>query len=228
MLQFFLQGIKYGIYCRYYQFRVPRRHERPGHHCEKNSTGPPTLTEAWRKPLLFCFFLRQNIAYNVKTNIKLGLHKSLVLPIVTGNFFAKLLKGTMNALNRLQKKAVKSILGKQTSYANSLRLLNILSLPMFAQIHDLLFSSLTKGNLANILNIHTKTTCSARKPMNYQIDIPRTEISRREFFRNCQILIKATTCFEFGNGTGLKDRLFCETWMHLHCQLDESNSCTWL
>ena len=131
----------------------------------------------------------------------------------------------------LQKKAVKWIMGnKQTCYANSLRLLNILPLPMFVQMNDLLlFSSLTRGNLANILNLHTKMTCSARRPMNYQMKIPRTERSRSEFFfRNCQIVNKVNNCFDIGNGMGLKDRLLCDMWRHYNNQFDEDNSCTWL
>ena len=169
------------------------------------------------------FSLRRNIAYNVKPNTKLSLYKSLVLPIVTyGLVCAKQSKATMNALERLQKKAVKWIMGnKQTCYANSLRLLNILPL--------LLFFSLTRGNLANILNLHTNVTCSARRPMNYQMKIPRTERSRSEFFfRNCQIVNKVNNCFDIGNGSGLKDRLLCDMWRHFNNQFDGDNSCTWL
>ena len=155
------------------------------------------------------FSLRRNIAFNVKSNTKLNLYKSLELPTVTYRLFcAKQSKAIMNALERLQKKAVKWIMGnKQTCYANSLRLLNILPLPMFVQMNDLLlFSSPTRGNLANILNLPTKMTCSARRPMNYQMKIPRTEKSRSEFFfRNCQIVNKVNNCFDIGNGMGLKD-----------------------
>ena len=151
------------------------------------------------------FSLRRNIAYNVKPKTKLSPYKSLVLPIVTyGLFCAKQSKITMNALERLQKKAVKWIMGnKQTCYANSLRLLNLLPLPMFGQMNDLLlFSSLTRGNLANILNLHTKVTCSARRPMNYQMKLPWSERSRSEFFfRNCQTVNKVNNCFDIGNGT---------------------------
>ena len=178
------------------------------------------------------FSLRRNIAFNVKSNTKLYLYKSLVLPTVTyGLFCAKQSKAIMNALERLQKKAVKWIMGnKQTCYANSLRLLNILPLPMFVQMNDLLLlSSLTRGNLANILNLHNKMTCSARRPMNYQMKIPRTERSRSEFFfRNCQIMNKVNNCFDIGNGMGLKDRLLCDMWRHYNNQFDEDNSCTWL
>ena len=163
------------------------------------------------------FSLRRNIAYNVKPNTKLSLYKSLILPIVTyGLFCAQQSKATMNALERLQKKAVKWIIGnKQTCYASSLRLLNILPLPMFGQMNDLLFSSLTRGNLVNSLDLHTKVTCSARRPMSYQMKIPRTERSRSEnFFRNCQIVKKVNNCFDIGNGMGLKERLLCDMWSH--------------
>ena len=151
------------------------------------------------KTIMVCS-LRRNIAYKVETNIKLGLYKSVVLPIVTYALLcAKLSEGTMNALDRLKKKAVKWIMNKQTSYVNSLRLLNILPLPMFVQMNHLLFSSVTEGNLPRISNIHTKMACSARRLLNYQIKIPRTERRRSEFFfRKCQIVNKANNCFGIG------------------------------
>ena len=76
------------------------------------------------------------------------------------------------------KKALNWIMGsKQTCYANSLSLLNTLPLPMFEQMNDLLFSSLTRGNLANILNLHTKVTCNAHRPMNpkNRIDVSQSK-----------------------------------------------------
>ena len=112
----------------------------------------------------------------------------------------------------LRKKAVKWIMGnKQTCYANSLRLLNILPLPMFVQMNDpLLFSSLTRGNLANILNLHTKVT-SRTQTHELSNENPPTERSRSEFFfKNSQIVNKVNNCFDIGNGTGLKDSLLCD------------------
>ena len=180
-----------------------------------------------KKAFNVLFSLRRNIAYNGKPNTKLSVYNSLVLPIVTNGIFrAKQSKATMNALERLQKKAVKWIMdNKQICYANCLRLLKLLPLPMFVQMNDLLLlSSLTRGNLANILNLHTKVTCSARSPMNYQMKVPRTERSRSEFFfRNCQIVNKVKKCFDIGNGTGL-----CDMWRHYNNQFDGDNCCTWL
>ena len=137
----------------------------------------------------------------------------------------------MNALERLRKKAVKRIMGnKQTCYANSLRLVNILPLLMFVQMTELLlFSTLTRGNLASILNLYTKMTCSALRPMTYQMKIPRTERNRSDFFfRNCQIVNKFHNCFDIGNGTCLTDRLLCDMWRHYNNQFDKDKSCTWL
>ena len=120
------------------------------------------------------FSLRRNTAYEITSNTKLSLYKSLVLQIVTyGLFRAKQSKATMNALKWLQKKAVKWILGNKQTFANSFRLLNILPLPLFVQMNDLLhFSSLPRRNLANILNLHTKMICSTLRPMNYQLKTP--------------------------------------------------------
>ena len=119
---------------------------------------------------------------------------------------------------------------KQTCYANSLILLNIFPLPIFVQMNDLLlFSSLARENLANILNLKTTTTCSARRPMNYQMKNPRTERSRSKYFsRNCPIVNKVNNCFELGNGTGLEDKRLCDMWGHYNNQFDEDNSGTWL
>ena len=102
---------------------------------------------------------------------------------------------------------MKLILSKQTSYANSFRLLIIIPLRMFVEMHNLLlFLSFTKRNLGKIPNIITKATCTACRPMNYQNKIPRTERRCIEFFlRIWQFVNEAKNCFNIGSRSGLKD-----------------------
>ena len=112
-----------GTNCQYkvgkHQFWGRRRSQRPRHLCKKKDLNwSAHASRRLKKAYNVLFSLKRNIAY-VKSNTKLSLYKSLVLPIVTyGLFCAKQSKATMNALERLQTKAVKWIMGnKQTCYA---------------------------------------------------------------------------------------------------------------
>ena len=80
------------------------------------------------------YLLRRNVSQSVGARIKLGLYKSLVLPILLyGIECFHLSKASMIILEKLQKRAVKWICGTG-KYGQQLRFLNILPLHMHIQI----------------------------------------------------------------------------------------------
>ena len=82
--------------------------------------------------MLYC--LRRNVAYRVKTIVKLGLYKSIILPIVSyGLTCAHLTRGSIRDLEGFQKKSLKWVCGTQgrdLQYNEQLWFLNILPLPL--------------------------------------------------------------------------------------------------
>ena len=89
------------------------------------------------------YLIRRNVAYVVKLFIKLGLYKSLVRPVLLyGINCTTPSKSDLGNLEKLQRKVVRWITGRNEPYENQLRLLNTLPLPMYMRMKDLL--TLTK------------------------------------------------------------------------------------
>ena len=87
----------------------------------------------------------RNVAYAAKPFMKLGLYKSLVLPVLLyGSYCTTPSKSELGNLEKLQRKNVRWITGRNEPYENHLRLLNILPLPMYMQMKDLTLSKLTQ------------------------------------------------------------------------------------
>ena len=71
------------------------------------------LNERLKKANKILYSLRQNVAYNVNTFVKLGLYKSILLPVLTyGCHCANFLRKDLQKLEFFQKKVVKWICGK--------------------------------------------------------------------------------------------------------------------
>ena len=88
------------------------------------------------------YMLKRNIAIKLNTFVKLGLYKSLILPVLLYGFRGLTAGRTENQTGKVSKKVVKRITGnKDTECKSQLRLLNILPLPMFIQLNDLLLVS---------------------------------------------------------------------------------------
>ena len=86
---------------------------------------------------VFCS-LRRNVAFKVNMRIKLGLYKSMILPVLMyGSSCCNLNRGDMRNLERFQRKVVSWITNSKTlSYIEQLRLSNLLPLPMYYQLND--------------------------------------------------------------------------------------------
>ena len=98
------------------------------------------IEERLRKANKVLYHLRRNVAVEVKPLIKLGLYKSLILPVLLNGFTCtNLSRSELQIFERFQKKAVKWIRGnKGMNYISQLWLFNILPLPMFLQVNNLL------------------------------------------------------------------------------------------
>ena len=142
------------------------------------------LTERLKKANKLLYSLRQNGAYKVNTFVKLGLYKSILLPILTyGSHCAKFLGKDLEKLELFQKKVVKWICGKHCQkYTDQLRMLNILPLPMFLQTKDLLLlSKLCTDYEHHSIPLPTANNTLDRRLEPLKLPTIRTEKRRGEF-----------------------------------------------
>ena len=127
--------------------------------------------------------IRRNVAYAVKPFNKLGLYKSLVLPVLLyGINCTTPSKSDLGNLEKLQRKAVRSITGRK----NQLRLLNILPLPMYMQMNDLFTLSKLTQEGGDDIEIPGINKVRERGTELYKLRKVRLEKARNEFvFKNC-------------------------------------------
>ena len=101
------------------------------------------LEERMKKANRVFYSLRRNVVFKVNMRIKLGLYKSMILPVLMcGSSCCNLNRGDMRNLERFQRKVVSWITNSKTlSYIEQLRLSNLLPLLMYYQLNDLLLLS---------------------------------------------------------------------------------------
>ena len=104
-----------------------------GIHLKDDLSWSKHIEEQLRKANKVLSLLRRNVALQVKQLIKVGLYKSLILPVLQYGFTCiNPSRSELQNLEGFQKKAVKWITGnKGVNYISQLLLLNILHLPMF-------------------------------------------------------------------------------------------------
>ena len=118
------------------------------------------LEERMKKANRVFYSLRRNVAFKVK----LGLYKSMILTVLMyGSSCCNLNRGYMRNLERFQRKVVYWITNSKTlSDIEQLRLSNLLPLPMYYQLNDLLLLS----SLQQIQPTNTKQPDAAWKQVN--------------------------------------------------------------
>ena len=179
------------------------------------------------------YLLRRNVSQSVGARIKLGLYKSLVLPILLyGIQCIHLSKASMIILEKLQKRAVKWICGTG-KYGQQLRFLNILPLPMHIQILNLLTLSNFRTNFCTsnptTVTLLQSQTAPSRSKEVFKLPKTRTEKARNEFvFRTSRLANRVNQHANFEEPVGLKSRLIKLFWRVVEATYDELNSCTWL
>ena len=118
--------------------------------------------------------MRRNIAYKTVPLVKLGLYKSLLIPIlIYGHSWTNLSRGDLIRLERFQKKVTKwTVTSPDTYYVNQLRALNVLPLQMYLQLTDLLLLSSLDGRTDVFPHL---SQC------------PQTNLRTKEVFKNAKI-----------------------------------------
>ena len=140
------------------------------------------IEERLKKANKVLYLLRRNIALQERQEIKLGLYKSLILPVLLyGSACTNPNRGELQQLEIFQKKVVKWILGQKVMpYPNQLRLLNILPLPMFMQLNDiLLLAKLTEDD--RFLPMLKQNSEKGRTNELFRLPKTRTEKARNDF-----------------------------------------------
>ena len=173
------------------------------------------IEEQLRKAKKVLYLRRRNVAVQVKPLIKIGLYKSLFLPVLLyGVTCINPSRSELQNVKRFQKKAVKWITGnKGMKYISQLWLLNILPLPMFLQVNDLLLLAKIMHESSHSIELVDLTSAKGREKEVYWLQKTRTEKIRSDFtFRNCRLENGLEKYVEFSRPYGLKKRLINLMW----------------
>ena len=89
------------------------------------------------------YLLRRNVSPKFNVSVKLGLYKSILLPILLyGMNCVRLNRGSARDIVSFQKRALNWVCYESNrSYLQQLRLFNVLPLPLFMQCNDILLMS---------------------------------------------------------------------------------------
>ena len=164
--------------------------------------------------------------------IKLGLYKSMILPVLMyGSSCCNLNRGDiMRNLERFQRKVVSWITNSKTlSYIEHLRLSNLLPLPMYQQLKDpLLLSSLHQIQPANTKQPVLLGNRSMRRDDYFDLTKKRLEKSRGEFFfRTQRIANRLHHSIDIRNQHSLKHGILKQMWNNIMMRYKPENVCTW-
>ena len=182
-----------------------------GIHVSDNLTWKMHIEERLRKANKVLYLLRRNVAVKLQTLVKLGLYKSLILPVLLYGFacvFAS--RADLHLPEIFKKNVVRWITGNKTmSYRSQLRFLNILSLPMFLQLNDvLLLSKITNEEMGTSISLPERPEIIGRRSEIFKLSKTRRKKGRSEFvFRNCRLVNRLDDYIDFINPQGLKNRL---------------------
>ena len=181
-----------------------------GIHVSDNLTWKMHVEERLRKANKVPYLLRRKVAVKVQTLVTLGLYKSFILPVLLYGFacvFAS--RADLHLLENFQKKVVRWITGNETrSCRSQLKILNILPLPMYLQLNDmLLLSKIPNEEMGSSIRLPVRPEMRGRSEI-FKLWKTRTEKGRSEFvFRNCRLVHPLDDYIDFMKPQGLKNRL---------------------
>ena len=201
-----------------------------GIHIKDDLSWSKHIEERLRKANKVLYFLRQNVAVQVKPLIKLGLYKSLILTVLLYGFTCiNPLQTELQNLKWFQKKAMKWITGnKGVIYISQLRLLNFLPLPMFLQVNDLLLLAKVMHESLHCIELHDLARANGRTREVFRFQKTRTEKVRNKFtFRNCRLANRLEKYVEFSRPYGLKKRLINIMWEFVNKRFCDKIVYTW-
>ena len=163
--------------------------------------------------------LRENVVLKVKTFIKLGLYKSLVSPVLLfGMNCVQMTKTDLQNIEKFQRRAVKWITSQlEGQYLTSLQLLNILPLPMYMQLNDLLTFSKFFHEKPDGVEFSELTESRGRSTELFNLRKVRLKKARSEFiFKTARTVNKTNSDFDFLKREGLKNRILNVMWIFVN------------
>ena len=114
------------------------------------------------------------------------------------------------------------------NYISQLPLLNILPLPMFLQVNDLLLLAKVLLESSHCIELPDLTSANGRTKEVYRLQKTRMEKARSKFiFRNCRIANQLEKYVEFSRLYGLKKRMINLMWEFVNKRFCDKKVCTW-
>ena len=176
------------------------------------------------------YCLRRNAAFNVKFSVKLGLYKSVIIPVLLyGMNCAYQSRTDKRKLENLQRRVLKWVCRPHRGdYKAQLRLLNVLPLPLFIQLNALLLLlKLYKDIEEHKINLPIQSW-SNRGQVMLKLFMTQTERRRTEFvFRTDRVVNRINEKVDFNWDFGLKNRIINLMWWYVEDRFSENNVCTW-
>ena len=113
-------------------------------------------------------------------------------------------------------------------YKAQLRLLNVLPLPLFTQLNDLLLlSKLYKDIEEHIINLPIQSS-NNRGQVTLKLNKKQPERRRTEFvYRTARVVNRKHEKVDFNCEVGLKNRSINIMWWNVENRFSENNICTW-
>ena len=176
------------------------------------------------------YLLRRNVSPKIKLSVKLGLYKSILLPLLLyGMNCVRLSRGSTRDLKSFQKRALNWVCYESNrSYLQQLRLLNVLPLPLFMQCNDILLMSKLLVEGEHNISIPTYNPESGMSTMFFKLNKCKKEKTRGEcVYRTCRIINRMNEKIQFANLLGLKLRIVSLMWKFVDNRFSDSNPCKW-
>ena len=199
-----------------------------GINVSKKLTWSALIISRLKKENRVLYLIRRNVAYAVKPFIKLGLYKSLVLPVLFYGINYTPSKSDLKNLEKLQLKAVRWITGQNEPYENQLRLLNILPLPMYMLMNNLLTLSKITQERRDDIAITEINKVRRRSTELYTLRKVRLKKAQNEFiFKKGRLANRIDNEINFMEPRGLKNRILNLKWKFFNKSFNTQNICTW-
>lgn len=175
--------------------------------------------------------IRRNCSASIGVRSKLDIYKSTVLSVISNASCCwNPNRGDMKRLELLQKRVTKWILPSATDYKSRLVNLELLPIPMYLQMLDILvMSKLCTGRYdVDISEIIEMVDAPSRENRQVPIvSLPKSELTYSEYFVRTTRLIRLLPTIDVTNPIGMKARLLRCFWQYFQNNYAENNLCSW-
>ena len=161
---------------------------------------------------------------------KLNIYKSMILPklLYSSSAFGLNVTG-MKRIEGFQRKVCRWITPGM-NYKDALKFLNILPLPFFIQLNDLLlYNKILTGrydyDFSDVISPLSTRSC---RSASFQVTRPRRRQCEHNFlFRTARLISLAPPIIDVFNSDGFKSRCLKWMWRYFDQYFNPDNSCTW-